>query len=233
MIVVDRLGLIGPDVLLPVRVDYGDMRYLTVAYSLPENVMIQVLVRDAAEHFGGYRTDFIYLNTNAKRPDAFAALDRMAYLLVLGLAGFRHFYMGAGQMSMDEIFSPAQFIIDMEMGRYAQHVIDGMLWKGDPKTITEAVADGVAEGSFLANATTLEMLPHLFDSKLFRRSNVGQWRAAGEPTIEQLALEQARTAIDSYRFEREASAQTELDRVFEEACRAQGVNLAAQPLPAR
>jgi trimethylamine:corrinoid methyltransferase-like protein len=233
MIVVDRLELIGPDVLLPVRVDHGDMRDLTVAYSLPENVMIQVLLRDLAEHFGGYRLDFIYLNTNAKRPDGFAAADRIAYMLMLGLAGFRHFFMGAGQMSMDEIFSPAQFIIDMEMGRYVQQVLDGMAWHGDVSSITATVAEGVQEGNFLAHSTTLDALRGFFDSKLFRRSNVGQWRAAGEPRIEQSGLEIAKEAITSYQFQREPEEQAELDRVFGEACRMLGVDVATQPIPRR
>ncbi|NIR02148.1 MAG: hypothetical protein GTN78_18460, partial [Gemmatimonadales bacterium] len=97
-------------------------------------------------------------------------------MLMLGLAGFRHFYMGAGQMSMDEIFSPAQFIIDMEIGRYVQHVLDGMKWSGSSEEIAEAVAEGVAEGNYLTHPTTLESLPDFFDSWLFRRDNVGRWR---------------------------------------------------------
>ncbi len=233
MIVADRLGLIGPDTLLPVRVDYGDMRDMTVAYSLPDNVMIQVLLRDVSQHFGGYGLDYIYLDTNAKRPDAAAAADRMAYMLMLGLAGFREFYMGAGQMSMDEIFSPAGFIVDMELGRYVQHVLDGVAWQGDPMSIAADVAEGVAEGNFLGNRATLEALPEVFDSMLFRRSNVGQWRAAGEPTVERLARERAREAIESYDFELEAEKQAELDRVFEGACRSLGVDIGGQPIPRR
>jgi len=232
MIVADRLKLIGPDALLPVRVDYGDMRHLTVGYSLPENVMIQVLLRDLSEHFAGRSLEWIYLDTNAKRADAFAAVDRMAYLLMLGLAGFREFYMGAGQMSMDEIFSPAQFIIDMEIGRYVQHILDGMPWHGDAKGIAQTVAEGVAEENFIAHDTTLEELRQLFESQLFQRSNVGQWREAGEPTIEQLALDRAREAIESYHFELEARKQVDLERVFHEACKSLGVDPASQPTPA-
>ena len=233
LIVADRLKLVGPDVMLPLRVDYGDMRYLTVGYSLPENVMIQVALRDLAEHFGGYRLNWIYLDTNAKRADAFAAADRMAYMLMLGLAGYRHFFMGAGQMSMDEIFSPAQFIIDMELGRYVQQILDGLPWQGEVDEIARTVAEGVAEGNFIAHDTTLATLRQLFESQLFQRSNVGQWRAAGEPTIEQLALGQARKAIDSYEFELEGSKQTELDRVFAKACASLGVGLDSQPIPTR
>lgn len=231
-IVADRLRLLGPDARLPLRVDYGDMRDLTVAYSLPENVMIQVLLRDLAQHFAGYRMDFLYLNTNAKRPDAFAAVDRMGYMLMLGLAGFRHFYMGAGQMSMDEVFSPAQFILDMEIARYVQHLLDGLPWQADPAALARTVAEGLAEGNFLAHPTTLEALPLLFDSKLFRRSNVGRWRAEGEPRVEEVARDMARQAIARHEFHLPPERQRALDHTFDEACRALGVDPASQPIPA-
>jgi len=233
LMVARRLGAAGPDTWLPVRVDHGDMRDMTVGYSLPENVMIQVLVRDAAEHFAGIQDRVIYINTNAKRADSLAAVDRMAYMLMLGLAGYRDFILGAGQLSMDEIFSPAQFIIDMEIGRYVQRVLDGLAWDGDPEKMAAVIAEGVSEGSFLMHDTTLEALPEMFDSLLFRRSNVDRWRAMGEPTIEQEALARARAAIESYHFRPEPGLHTELDRVFDRACRALGVDPATQPLPGR
>jgi trimethylamine:corrinoid methyltransferase-like protein len=232
LIVAQRLGSSGPDDLLPVRADYGDMRDLTVAYSLPQSVMVQVLLRDLAEHFSGYRHDTIYINTNAKRADALATLDRMAYMLMLGLAGYRNFILGAGQLSMDEIFSPAQFMIDLEIGRYVQAVLDGISWSGDARSIAQAVAEGVAEGSFLAHPTTVEALPEFLQSSLFRRSNVGQWRAAGQRTIEQEAVAKAKAAIASFHRELAPEKQRDLDRVFADACRALGVDLASQPIAA-
>jgi trimethylamine:corrinoid methyltransferase-like protein len=230
-IVADRLGLTYPDQLLPIRVDFGDMRDLTVAYSLPENVMIQVLLQDLGEHFAGYRLDWIYLDTNAKRADALAAVDRTAYLLMLGLAGFRHFFMGAGQLSMDEVFSPAQFIIDMEIGRYVQHILDGMKWGGTAEEIAKVVAEGVPEGNFLTHPTTLESLPDFFDSPLFRRDNVGRWRSAGARTVEQLALDRAREAIESYEYQIDAAVQKELDSTLWNACKSLGVEMPSPPTP--
>jgi len=231
LIVSQILGSAGPDDWLSVRVDYGDMRDMTVAYSLPENVMIQVLLRDVAEHFSGFRHDVIYINTNAKRPDPFAAVDRMAYMLMLGLAGYRDFILGAGQLSMDEVFSPAQFIIDMEIGRYVQRVLDGLAWDGDPAKIASVIAEGVSEGNFLAHDTTLQALPSMFDSLLFRRSNVGRWRAEGERTVVEEAVARARAAIASYQFRLDDAVHAELDRIFGSACRALGVDRATQPLP--
>ncbi len=231
LIVTRLLGAVPPDTWLSLRVDFGDMRDMTVAYSLPENVMIQVLLRDAAEHFSGFRHDTIYLNTNAKQPDAFAAVDRMAYLMMLALAGYRHFCLGAGQLSMDEVFSPAQFILDNEMARYVERVLGGLPWEGDAEAIAGVIAEGAAEGNFLAHDTTLEALPDMFDSLLFRRSNIDRWRSDGGRTIVEEALDRARAAIADYEFRLEDSVQAELDATFEKACRSLGVDPKTQPLP--
>jgi len=127
-------------------------------------VMIQVLLRDLAEHFTGHPLDALYLNTNAKQPGTLAAADRMAYMLMLGLAGFRTFFLGAGLLSMDEVFSPVQFVIDMEIGRYVQRIVEGMPWQAEAGEIAQAVAEGVTEGTFLVHATTLGTMRAFFDS---------------------------------------------------------------------
>lgn len=49
--------------------------------------------------------------------------------------------------------------------------------------------------------------------------------------LEQLALDRARQTIDSYHYELEADKQLALDRTFDEACRALGVDVASQPIP--
>ena len=233
MIVAERLGMADCGQVAYLRADIGDVRHMTIGYSLPENVMVQVLLRDVAERFSGYRMDTIYINTNAKRADALANVDRMAYMLMLGLAGFRNFILGAGQLSMDEVFSPAQFIIDMEIGHYIQHVLDGMPWQGEAGAgeIAGIIAEGVAEGNYLTHPSTLDALPHLFRSRLFAGTNLGQWRAAGGMTIERTALQRAREAIESYQFELEPATRAALNQVFSEACRDLGVDLSTQPIP--
>ena len=229
VIVAHGIGLIGDGVPPVLRVDYADPRHLTVAYSLPDNLMIQVLLNDLAEYFTGQRRSGIYLHTNSKSVDGFAAADRMAYMLFLGLAGFRGF--GGSQLSGDEVFSPVQFVIDMEIGRYVQRVLDGLSWHDDADSLARIVAEGIADGNFLTHPTTVEHVRALFDSPLFRRDSVAQWQSAGKPSVEELAREKARAAIASYHFELEADKQTALDHVFEDACRSLGVDLSSEPIP--
>jgi trimethylamine:corrinoid methyltransferase-like protein len=232
IIVAQRLCLAGSETVLGLaELDYGDMRYLTTAHSLPETLMVALLQQDIVEYFSGYRPTGMFLCTNAKRADSFAAADRMAYLLLLGLAGFRDFSFGAGQLSMDEIFSPAQFIIDREICRYVGHILAGAQWQGDSDTIVRAVAEGVANGNFLSHESTLASCREWFDSAVFRRDNADQWRAAGGKSVEQAALEEAAAAIESFVPPASATYGRDLGSVFTEACRALGIDLRSQPLP--
>jgi trimethylamine:corrinoid methyltransferase-like protein len=232
IIVSKRLGCAGPDTVLhQTEIDCGDMRYLTTAHSLPDTLMVALLQQDLVQYFSGYRPANMCLCTNAKLADGFAASDRMAYLLMLGLAGFRSFSFGAGQLSMDEIFSPAQFIIDQEIGRYVQHILDGAKWQTDAEGTLRCIAEGVEEGNFLSQAGTLDALPELFDSPILRRDNVNQWRAAGAVSVEQLALDRAKAAIASFVPASDAVPHGKLDPVFEQACRALGLDTAARSVP--
>jgi len=229
LILAQGLGLVSSETHPVLRVDYCDPRYLTVAYSLPDNMMIQVLLNDLSEYFTGQRRDHIYLHTNSKLVNASAGADRMAHVLFLGLAGVRSF--GGGQLSGDEVFSPVQFVIDVEIGRYVQRVLEGLSWEEDADCLAQIVGEGVAAGDFLTHPTTIDHLHGVFDSPLFQRDSVGQWMAAGKPRIEELARAKARAAIASYRFQRPPDQQATLNAVFADACRTLGVDLTSQPIP--
>ena len=83
----------------------------------------------------------------------------------------------------------------------------------------------------MTHPTTLDALHGFFNSQLFWRDNVGLWRDAGSPTIEQKALAAAREAVSSYAHTPEPSLRQELDATFAKACAALGVDVASQPIP--
>jgi trimethylamine:corrinoid methyltransferase-like protein len=158
-----------------------------------------------------------FLQSNAKRCDAQAILERTAYLLTLALAGERRFCLGAGQLSMDEVFSPALFVIDQEIARFISHLLKGVAWDDTPGRAATTIAEGLAEGEFLSHPSTLAVFRELHQSELFRRMSLNKWRADGARTVEELALERARELIAAHDFKLSAGAQGEVDRVYREA----------------
>jgi trimethylamine:corrinoid methyltransferase-like protein len=57
----------------------------------------------------------------------------------------------------------------------------------------------------------------LFDSDLFPRNSVEQWRALGEPDPWRMAAEKAKAMIASHNYAIEAGVQEELNRIYAQA----------------
>ena len=212
------------------RLDLIDMRYLTTVYSSPDHTLRALLLKDVYEFYYGRQKPGHFLQSNAKRVDAQAILERTSCMLTLAFAGFRRFCFGAGQLSMDEVFSPAMFVIDREIARFVTHIIRGVDYEG-----AGGAADLIAEvgpgGNFIAHDTTIEHMRSLFDSDIFPRTNIGQWRAAGEPDPEKTATAKAKEMIASHDFRLPDAAQREIDEIYAEAERR--VRAADAPLPRR
>jgi trimethylamine--corrinoid protein Co-methyltransferase len=204
------------------RLDLFDMRDQTTVYGSPDHILVQLLLKDVYAFYYGRPKPGHFLQCNARRCDAQAILERTAYLLTLALSGERRFCLGAGQLSMDEVFSPALFVIDREIARFITHILKGVAWDETPGAASEIIAEGVEEGEFLSHPTTLDLFRELFQSDLFRRMSLNKWRAEGAKEVEQLALERARELIASHRYELPAGARAEIARIYLEAERHAG-----------
>ncbi|MDO8684470.1 MAG: trimethylamine methyltransferase family protein [Armatimonadota bacterium] len=198
------------------RLDLVDMRYMTTVYSSPDHILYMLLLKDVYEYYYGRQKPGHFLQSNSKRPDAQAVCERTSYMLTLALAGFRRFCLGAGQLSMDEVFSPAMFIIDREIARFITHIIKGVSFDS-AISAAELIAEVGPGGNFMAHDTTIKLMRTLFESDLFPRTNLDQWRAAGEPDVETVAVAKAKELIDSHDFRISDSVQSELDAIYAEA----------------
>jgi trimethylamine--corrinoid protein Co-methyltransferase len=199
------------------RVDLFDMRHMTTVFASPDHILHQLIVRDVARYFSGKPFVDHYWCCNAKRSGHQAMLERTSWILTLAFAGFRRFWYGAGQLSMDEVFSPAQFVIDLEIARYVNHLIRGIDYYDEPDLSFDTIASVGPRGDFLTHATTLEGMSKLFDSDLFPRNSVEQWRALGEPDPWRMAAEKAKAMIASHNYAIEAGVQEELNRIYAQA----------------
>jgi trimethylamine:corrinoid methyltransferase-like protein len=88
----------------------------------------------------------------AKRPGVQAAAEKGASAVVGALAGSSSF-MGAGTLSLDEVFSPEQLAIDREIADYALRVAQGFEFDAD-KLSVEIIAACAEDGAFLAHDST-------------------------------------------------------------------------------
>lgn len=216
-IILDRISdgkLVGE---LHFRVDIFDMRHMTTVFASPDHILYQLLMRDVCRYFSGKPMVDHYWCCNAKQSDAHAMLTRTAWILTLAWAGFRRFWYGAGQLSMDEVFSPAQFVIDLEIARFVNHLIKGIDYYDESNMAFETIASVGPHGDYLTHPTTLEGMAKLFESDLFPRDRVETWLANGSPDPWDKAVEKVNALIASHDYALIPAVQEELDRIYAQA----------------
>jgi trimethylamine:corrinoid methyltransferase-like protein len=153
----------------------------------------------------------------AKRPNAQAACERTASVFWQALLGARHF--GAvGQLSIDEVFSPQQAVLDREILRYVERVIQGLDLQPSVDAI-ELIREGVQEGYFVGAVDTVGRFRDFYRfPDILRHWSLGRWRAEGEPAILEQAWAHARDEIRTSTCALEEDRQLAVAGIYDRAC---------------
>ncbi len=164
------------------RVEPFDFRYSGIVFGSPEWCLYRAAVLQMNAYLIGRPVRSGMFRSTAKVPDEHAACERTASVLWQALLGVRQF--GAvGQLSVDEVFSPQQAVIDREILAYVQRLLDGLNLSAEVDPVA-LIAEGVAEGSFVGAAdTALRFRSFYAFPDLFRHWSVNRWRAEGAPSV--------------------------------------------------
>lgn len=195
----------------------GDMRTGTLALGTPEAEVLDLLRRDVLRFYGSpWNTKM--LNTSASLPNAQAQLERGQTALLGVLGGFDTFH-GLGMLGIDEVFSPAQALLDLDMVNAAARVALGAeTAPGLELDALPAVVDEVVRGEmiFAMHETTVHSFRRqYFLPRVLRRSDRAQWVAAGRPDAYAEAETKAAKLLNDYAFEPDRNLLAELRRVYE------------------
>jgi len=209
------LGL-GPGGL-GLRVEPFDFQYSFIVFGSPEWCLYRLLVLQMQQFLTGRIGRAGTFRSVAKRPDPQAACERTASVLWQALQGVRRF--GAvGQLSVDEIFSPQQAVIDREILGYVQRIVRGLGDSGETLDPVALISQGVAEGSFLGVEDTVRRFREFYDFPgLFRHWTKGRWDASGQPSILQEAWNLAQAEIASCSFALPEDREREVERIYAQA----------------
>jgi trimethylamine---corrinoid protein Co-methyltransferase len=204
---------------LAVRIEPFDFRYSSIVFGSPEWCLYRALVLQMNAYLSGRPVRHGAFRSVAKRPDAQAACERTASVLWQALLGVRHF--GAvGQLSVDEVFSPQQAVLDREILDYVERVIQGIDPGGTPADAVDLIRQGVAEGSFVGVPDTTSRFRQFYHfPELFRHWNLGRWRCEGEADVLAAAWDQAQQELARSDFALPADQQRDVERVFARAAR--------------
>ena len=201
---------------LRIRLEPFDFQYLQIVFGSPEWCLYRALALQLTEYLTGRPVRSGNFRSVAKRPDAHAACERTASALWQAMFGVRHF--GAvGQLSVDEVFSPQQAVLDRAILGYVERVISGL----DLQSPTDALAlirEGVEANGYIGVEDTVSRYRGFYDfPDLFRHWNLGRWREEGQPDLLREAWERAQAEIATSTFRLSEEQQREIDRIYEKA----------------
>ena len=208
------LGVAGDG--LGIRVEPFDFQYSSIVFGSAEWCLYAVLALQMTEYLTGRPVRHGRFRTVAKRPDAQAACERTASALWQALLGVRHF--GAvGQLSVDEVFSPQQAVLDREILGYVERVITGLDLDRQVDAL-ELISEGIREGHFVGIADTVSRYRRFYRfPDIFRHWSVQRWRAEGEPSILDQAWARAKAEIAKSTFKLRDDQEKELDTIHSRA----------------
>jgi trimethylamine:corrinoid methyltransferase-like protein len=203
------------------RLEPFDMKAGNLVYGTPEYCLLAELLSDFREFLFGVRSTHGSFRTNAKTVDAQAIMERTACFMWQASLGCRSF--GAvGQMSMDEVYSPVQAVLDREILKYGERVYRGFPDDCfDAETdIVQLVKEGSEDGTFMVHETTVDTFRSFYDmDRMATTLNLSAWQAAGSRRMEETAWDEAQRLMNAHAYELPDDRRLAVDRLYDEYMR--------------
>ncbi len=197
----------------------GDMRTGALTVGTPEWDLLDLMHRDVLASYGT-RWNTKLLHTSASLPGPQAQAERAMSALSGVLGGYDSFT-GLGGLGVDEVWSPAQMILDLDIIGHAARIGRGAVSAPDlaldrlPAVVEEAVA---AELLFAENETTVRnMRAQYFMPRVLQRLDRSQWVTVHMPDVAHAAADQARALVATYDYEPPQETLAELTVIYERA----------------
>ncbi len=207
--------VVGLPVDWSVRVTPFDPRAMCLTLGGPEEFPLQWASDEVNAWYHGRQPGPPWgsLHSQAKLPDQQSAVERMTNLLLSALCGTRVFT-GIGRLSLDEVFSPEQAVIDLEIRDHVQRLLAGADGDCDPEACLAEVAAGLP-GGFLGLDSTAELYAQTYwRPRLFWRGMVNEWQAAQAPDLRARAKDLVRRQLKLHDFEPEPEVRRAVERIY-------------------
>ncbi len=195
-----------------------DMRYGNIVIGSPEQTLMDLFSVALGIYYGGGLYGSRSFRTMAKGVDVQAQVEKSSSATVGVLTGPGTF-VHSGELSIDELFSPVQLVLDCEIARYLTRLAKGLELNEDQIELSlQAMERCVAKGHFLADETTrrdhrrIFWSPSLFDNSLLRTSK-------GDIDIIRKAKEICREKISQHDYLLDEKKMKKIDEIYCEAAK--------------
>jgi len=225
-------GFITLSVITGLTVDFGvglhafDLRHGSMVFGSPEAYLFGQLGAEINEFYRSGRlrrrrrgNASAGIHVRANFPGAQAAAEKASLMTAGALIGARWFD-GAGILSVDEVFSPEQLLVDCEIKDQVQRLITGLdMGEGGYDWVDE-VRRGVEHSSFIALDSTLDHYREgYWHPQLFDRGFLAAQGYAGRLKLAECARAMVRQYVARHEYELDATRRQEMERLWQRAVR--------------
>lgn len=211
--------VIGLPVNWSVRICPMDLHSMAMVLGSPEDFLLQLANSEVNAYFHGtsWHPAMGGLHTNAKLPGPQACIEKASLMTAGALLGGRWFGY-AGDLSLDEVFSPEQLLYDIEIKDHVQRIVAGIDVDCDPERCLQDVREGLKYRTFMALDTTAEKYRDVYwFPELFERQFLAAWQGEGAVTIRKRAHEMIRELLRAHDYELELELRSKLDKILARA----------------
>jgi trimethylamine:corrinoid methyltransferase-like protein len=165
-----------------------------------------------------YAVSSTLLETSSSAIDFQAGMEKLCTCLMGARQGCRHFG-GLGHLCVDDLYSPAQFVIDVEIVRYVRELIESFTPHADVFS-TEGLyelcrACALGEDEFISHPDTVMKIRSILPSEgLIRREKLPSWLAHGRLLVDRAREEAIERMRRPLQFRLPDDKQRELDRIY-------------------
>lgn len=197
-----------------------DLRAGAMSYGGPEHVLFRWACHEVKAAFQDLKPESGYgvVRSQAKLPGPQAASDKMAGLVSGALVGDRSFD-GAGALSLEEVFSAEQAIIDCELRDYVQRLVEGIDGACHAEIASEEIGDGCYDGYLSLDSTLSGYRDTYWLPRLSERRTLPGWLGARGPDLRARAQALAREKVKQHCYELPSDLRAELERIYRTAKR--------------
>jgi len=211
--------LLWPD--LPVTFSIAllcmDIKRGGMVYGSPEHNLAEIARMEVNRFYGVQETATRSIRSMAKKPGVQASAERAASAVAGALAGSRMFS-GAGLLSLDEVFSGLQLVIDCEIRDWAERFAAGVDF--DEEALGLAAIDQVAaSGEFLSHEQTLAQYQRMYWApKLFDYGMTSAWLEGSEEDALDRARQMLHQTVEDYAYVPPQDVGRQLEMTYARLC---------------
>ncbi|MEW6354810.1 MAG: trimethylamine methyltransferase family protein [Planctomycetota bacterium] len=203
----------------PCTISVLDMKSLMYPYGRPERVIANVMMAQVARWYGASYSGHCG-HSDAKRPSCEAGAQKVMTALPVLMVGGRA-SIGAGLLSVDEVFSPIQMILDNEIVGALRRIIRGC--EISDETIAVDLIKEIGPGGFFTDTdhTARTFRTEHWQPTLWAREMYGTWAGGDTKTDLERAVDIYHEIMDRLDPPRPISDETEeiLRAIVERAVR--------------